>query len=261
MTIKENTLFGVVDKVKIAIARLKEYEPMIGYYLAFSGGKDSQCIYHLAEMAGVKFDAHFSVTTVDPPELIRFIKKYYPSVEFIKPEITMWQLIPKKLMPPTRIMRYCCEKLKEGGGSDRIVVTGIRWAESNKRKKRQIVEQCFKNKHRTFVNPIIDWSDQDVWEFIKSNDLSYCKLYDQGQKRIGCVMCPLQGKDGMLRDMVRWPKISMAYYKAFDNMLMNRKQRDLPCNWETSWQVMEWWIYGKENNETLTDPDQTVMFE
>ena len=134
MSIKENDLFdGVINKVDIAIARLKEFEPTEGYYLAFSGGKDSQCIYHLAEMAGVKFDAHFSVTTVDPPELLRFIRDNYPDIEWVKPKKTMWELISKDTMPPTRIVRYCCRALKEIGGENRIVITGIRHAESTKR--------------------------------------------------------------------------------------------------------------------------------
>ena len=129
------------DKVQIAIDRFKAFEPEDGYYLAFSGGKDSQCIYHLAKMAGVKFDAHYRITSVDPPELVRFIKRQYPDVALDFPRdadgnvITMWNLIPKKMMPPTRLVRYCCEKLKESGGKGRLTVTGVRHAESPKRKE------------------------------------------------------------------------------------------------------------------------------
>ena len=131
------------DKVQIAIDRLRAFEPPDGYYLAFSGGKDSQCVYHLAQMAGVKFDAHYRVTSVDPPELVRFIKHEYPDVSFDIPHdkdgkpISMWNLIPKKLMPPTRIARYCCDILKESGGTGRLTITGVRWAESHNRKSNQ----------------------------------------------------------------------------------------------------------------------------
>ena len=134
-------IHGEIDKVQIAIDRLRAFEPPEGYFVAFSGGKDSQCIYHLCEMAGVKFDAHYSVTSVDPPELVRFIKQHYPDVSIDIPHdkdgkpITMWNLIPKKCTPPTRIVRYCCEKLKESGGEGRLTVTGVRWAESANRKK------------------------------------------------------------------------------------------------------------------------------
>lgn len=131
------------DFVQRAIERLKAFEPEEGYFVAFSGGKDSQCIYHLCEMAGVKFDAHYSVTSVDPPELVRFIREKYTDVQMEVPHdkdgkpVTMWNLIPRKLMPPTRLMRYCCSELKEKAGSGRVTVTGVRWAESNRRKKNQ----------------------------------------------------------------------------------------------------------------------------
>ena len=130
----EETLFGTHDKVQIAIDRLRTFEPTEGYYLAFSGGKDSQAVYHLCREAGVKFDAHYSLTTVDPPEVIYFMREHYPDVAVEHPGITMWDLIVKKGMPPTRIVRYCCDRLKERGGQGRFVITGVRWAESSRRK-------------------------------------------------------------------------------------------------------------------------------
>jgi len=136
----------LIEKIKISIERIKEFEPPEGYYLAFSGGKDSQVIYELAKMANVKFDAHFNFTTVDPPELLRFIRTNYPDVKWNRPEKTMWQLIQQKMYPPTRIVRYCCESLKERGGKGRFLLTGIRKQESNKRRKRRMVEVCYKDK-------------------------------------------------------------------------------------------------------------------
>ena len=130
----------VRTKVENAIKRLQSFEPPEGYYVAFSGGKDSQCIYHLCQMAGVKFDAYYNVTSVDPPELVHFIKRQYPDVIFDLPRyadgsrITMWNLIPRKGIPPLRTQRYCCKELKEASGEGRIVVTGVRWAESARRK-------------------------------------------------------------------------------------------------------------------------------
>lgn len=227
--LKYLTLEGEVDKVQTAINRLKAFEPKEGYYLAFSGGKDSQCIYHLAKMAGVKFDAHYMITSVDPPELIRFIKKYYPDVSRDYPRdkdgkvITMWNLIVKMGLPPASRWRYCCKELKEASGIGRVTVTGVRWAESSRRKKlhgvadvpnsqdtqlleealienesasvndrgslilnddndesRRTVENCYRTR-KVLVNPIVDWDDEDVWEFL--NDVAkvpHCELYDQG---------------------------------------------------------------------------------
>lgn len=144
MALKEITLFGETDKVQVAIERLRAFEPKDRpYWLAFSGGKDSCVILELAKMAGVKFEAHYNVTSVDPPELVRFIKKQHPEVEFRFPRdkdgkvVTMWTLLKKKATPPSRLMRYCCEKLKGSAGVGTITVTGVRWAESPNRKNNQ----------------------------------------------------------------------------------------------------------------------------
>ena len=117
----ENTLFGTVDKVKIALDRIRTFEPEEGYYVAFSGGKDSCVVLDLVKRAGVKFDAHYNLTTVDPPELVRFVKKEHPEVEIDRPKKSMWQLIEQHLGPPTRVVRFCCGDLKEsqGGGQAR----------------------------------------------------------------------------------------------------------------------------------------------
>ena len=130
-------------KVQKSIERLKAFEPPEGYYLAFSGGKDSVVCKALLDMAGCKYDAVYRVTSVDPPELVRFIKNQHPDVVREVPRdkdgkpITMWNLIPKELLPPTRLVRYCCDSLKESGGDGRLTVTGVRWAESKNREKNQ----------------------------------------------------------------------------------------------------------------------------
>ena len=256
------------DKVQLAIDRLQTFQPPEGYYVAFSGGKDSQCVYHLCKMAEVKFDAHYAVTSVDPPELVRFIKKNYPDVEFSRQHdkngkpITMWNLIASHTLPPTRKARYCCGALKEPGGEGRIVVTGVRWAESANRKNthgvvgfrgkpvstqkiandvgadfklnkhgdvimnddndtnRRMVEQCYRTR-KTMVNPIVDWLNEDVWDFLNSNGIEHCSLYDEGFTRLGCIGCPLSGSRNMLRDFERWPKYKELYIRAFQRMIDN----------------------------------------
>ena len=254
------------DKVEKAIMRLQTYEPPEGYYLCFSGGKDSVVIKALADMAGVKYDAHYNISSVDPPELVRFIKDKHPDVIFEYPRdkdgkvITMWNLIPQKSMPPTRIVRYCCAYLKENGGKGRLKVTGVRWAESTRRKKShsevtfadkkaiktieqelsdedflstpqggvvlrldnrdnaRIVEMCYRT-HTTLVNPIIDWDDAEVWEFIKEYNVPYCSLYDEGFKRLGCIGCPMGSVQQREHEFERWPKYKNLYLMAFQQMI------------------------------------------
>lgn len=272
-------LFGVDNKVKNAIELLRTFEPAEGYYLAFSGGKDSVTIKALADMAGVKYDAHYNLTTVDPPELIWFIRKYHQDVIFNRPAETMWQLIVRKNFPPTRVQRYCCQVLKEGGGAGRFCITGVRWAESvmrkNKRARieinsmtknqimlnndndeaRRVMETCaMKSKH--ILNPIIGWTDDDVWEFIHGHKIPYCKLYDEGFKRLGCIGCPMASVPGRLHEFKRWPKYYQAYLRAFDRMLQAIRESGKETTWKTAQDVMDWWIYEPPKE----DPNQEKLF-
>lgn len=255
-----NDLFTGKSKTETAIDRLQAFCPPEGYYVAFSGGKDSIVILDLVKRSGCKYDAHYSLTTVDPPELVKFIKTF-SEVEISYPETTMWKLIVKKRMPPTRIVRYCCEYFKERGGTDRTVVTGVRWAESSRRSKRRMVETCYRDSHKHYVHPIIDWNDEDVWQYIKSNNLKYCSLYDEGFKRLGCIGCPMAGKNGMEKEFARWPKYKNAYIRAFDRCVKKRIADGLTTNgakWTTGQEMFDWWM---KNTTKTKDTDQTVIFE
>jgi phosphoadenosine phosphosulfate reductase len=256
MSLREETLFGTVDKVEIALERIRTFEPEEGYWFGDSGGKDSGTVRRLLQMAGVKYDAHHNLTTVDAPETVKFIKNHHPETQIHKPEKSMWQVIRENGSPPTRTMRFCCRELKERGGEGRIIVTGIRWAESNRRAKRQMTEVCMRGKGSTFLHPIIDWTDEDVWNFIRAYNVPYCCLYDEGFKRIGCVMCPFNHGKVMRQHAQRWPKIADAYkracIRAFEEHKDNPKR-----NWQSGEQMYEWWISDKSRE----DDDQTVLFE
>jgi phosphoadenosine phosphosulfate reductase len=276
MSIHQLNIYGDT-LLEVTLERFRVFEPPEGYYLAFSGGKDSTCVKALADMAGVKYDAHYSVTSVDPPELVRFIKEKHPDVKFDKrywpddyknealrgKQITMWNLIPEKRMPPTRIARYCCDVLKEASGENRFVITGVRKGESVKRAKRGGLELAEKKSHRLkafdpdeptdtmmyhcqfyarkILNPIIDWTDAEVWEFIKEFDIPYCELYDQGFKRVGCIGCPIAGKTRAV-EFERYPKYEKLYKKAFGKMLEGFKRKGTESTWETADDVFNWWL-------------------
>lgn len=304
------------SKVDLSIQRLRAFEPEEGYWLAYSGGKDSTVLLELARMSGVKFDTHYSITTVDPPELVRFVirqfdsviyhmpdgtQKIYRSVDgklrkadsatgnviyFEIPKKSMRQLIAERKMPPTRVVRYCCAELKEAYGDGRITVTGVRWAESVNRKlnhgivtmaskskhvkaitqangadftqshkggvvlnyddaaTRRTVEQCYRTS-KTLLNPIIDWTEDDVWQFIRERNLPYCSLYDEGWHRLGCIGCPMGNTPQREKEFQRWPQYRAMYLKAFEAMLKDREAAGLPnVRWADGEAVMDWWIYG-----------------
>lgn len=277
------------EYVQRSIDRLKAFEPPDGYYVAFSGGKDSQCIYHLCEMAGVKYDAHYNVTTVDPPELVKFIRDKYPDVQWETNHykdgstITMWNLIPRRMIPPTRLIRYCCSTLKEHHGKGRVALTGVRWAESLNRAakrgavelhsksqslrksleeaeadfsltpgralilnddndiNRRMVEQCYRT-HKTIVNPIVDWTEDQVWHFLREvRQVESCGLYQDGFARLGCIGCPMAGKSRE-KEFARWPKYEAMYLRAFERMIQARERAGKKTNWATPQEVMDWWM-------------------
>lgn len=289
MSLIEQNLFGTIDKVQTAIERLRAFQPKDRpYWLAFSGGKDSCVILELAKMAGVNFEAHYNVTSVDPPELVRFIKKQHPEVSFDIPHdkdgrpVSMWSLLKNRATPPTRIMRYCCEKLKESSGKGTVTITGVRWAESANRKSnqgmvtitgksadkipevqaanftstmrgwvvlnddndeaRRAVEVCFRT-HKTLVNPIIDWTDEDVWEFLRKYNVPYCELYDKGKKRLGCIGCPMNTSTRK-QELDDYPKYKEQYIRCFDVMMKNRIDRGLKTmrQWKTGKDIYDWWV-------------------
>lgn len=242
----ENTLFGIKNKIEDAIIFLQAHEPPEGYYLAFSGGKDSIVTDHLMKRAEVKYDTHMNLTSVDPPELLTFVREHYPGIELIKPKKSMHTLIIEKRMPPTRLIRYCCEWLKEHGGELRMVVTGVRQDESFRRSAYHEIEADTKIKNKFHVRPILRWTEADIWEYIEENRLPYCSLYDEGFSRIGCVMCPMSGKSGMLRGKERWPAIYKMYLGACEKSVQKRIADGLKTTWKTGQEMMDWWIYSQK---------------
>lgn len=282
MALIEYRLDGKIDKVETAIKRIKlanlSEEPL---YVCYSGGKDSKVIRHLMGMSGVPHELHYNLTTVDIPSVVREIlddkevivdKARYADGT----QKTMWNLIVKKHMPPTRICRYCCAELKEQGGQGRIKVTGVRAAESVRRAKqagtakildnkgsgiiihnmdndenRRMIEQCYRTQ-KTLINPIIDWTDDDIWEFSKAENIKQNPLYIQcggTKKRLGCILCPMERMDDRLNDLKDYPKIAECYIKAFDKMLENMPDQS-KLSWKNGTEVMDWWLYGnKETDE------------
>lgn len=91
------------DKVERAIQIAKSFEPQEGYYLAYSGGKDSTVVKAILDMAGVKYDTHYNVTTVDPPELVRHIISQFEYVIYDMPDGSekLFTTHGKKLLNPT----------------------------------------------------------------------------------------------------------------------------------------------------------------
>lgn len=189
--------------------------------------------------------------------------------------ITMWSLIPLKQMPPTRLVRYCCKVLKETGGRGRAIATGVRRSESVARRKRtfannfsqarpaaidfedaaslfedadkaiehddNFIRSC-RIRGKTSFQPIIEWLDDDVWQFLDEQGIETNPLYEEGFRRVGCVGCPFASPAEREREFERWPKYRDAYLRAFDKMLEHRRTSGLETEWQTAEEVFDWWM-------------------
>lgn len=189
--------------------------------VAYSGGKDSDVILELTRMSGIKYRAIYKNTTIDPPYTITHVKEN--GVEIRRPQKTFFQLMAKKGFP-SRFVRFCCTELKEYKILDRCIM-GVRRAESIARKNRYTEPtKCLiygsKTKHVEAIYPILDWSDQNVTEFIKERGIKCHPIYydKQGnfhvERRLGCMCCPLAYRKKRIAEFKRYPNMVKAYIRA-----------------------------------------------
>jgi len=206
--------FFLRDKIQQAIDFLRTHEPPEGYDVRFSGGKDSIVTYDIVRKSAVNYTVHYNFTTIDPPEVSRFILQYYPEVKWIRPKKTFYQYL-LKIGLPTKVKRWCCGKLKHRvhpKDCSRHIIVGIRSEESPKRAQRGMISYNPDSRTMQYC-PIYHFREDEIWEYIELNNLSYPSLYDEGFSRIGCVVCPFICRTGALqRHKQRWPQI----YKRFE---------------------------------------------
>lgn len=248
------------SEVRRAIDRIRQFQPKgrslfeaDKYQVGYSGGKDSECVIKLMEMAGVPFAAHYNVTTIDPPELVYHIRKRHPEVTWNRPAMhLLTRMVTKEAFPPTRRIRWCCRIYKESVSSATMLVLGIRNAEGTQRGKRRMVESCRNDSRKRYLNPIIDWTEDDVWRFIKDERLEACSLYDEGWKRLGCIGCPMVARKGRLKQFERWPGYGRLWKLAFQRMFKIRQSTGMTLYGWKSWRDMwDWWLAGKRNEKIV----------
>lgn len=246
--------FDLGDYIRESIDFLRQHEPPEGYFVGFSGGKDSITTLELCKLAGVKHQAFYSCTRIDPPEVVRFIKKEYPAVTWLFPKKSMWSLVDK-CGPPLRSRRWCCDHLKKFPAKQHPLkqrVMGIRSEESVKRASRPRIDSFF---GQTTYKAIFSWPEWAVWEFIEAYGLEYPSLYDEGFHRIGCVVCPyILGKSpGAARQraisMQRWPGMWKAFERAvkrYWTQSSSRGVRDKSYSGETADSYWQAYLNGFE---------------
>lgn len=166
----------------------KAYDPEHGYWLGFSGGKDSQVVYHLAKMAGVLFTPFIQYTTVDMPENTRFVREQYPHILQMKTDKNIFQLTIEKKILPSRFIRTCCKYYKEDRITGVVELLGIRHEESTKRAEREAIETSdFRFKGSSFNQ--LDHYRENIRERTNKRIFADQKRVpnQKGEFEIGCI--------------------------------------------------------------------------
>lgn len=191
---------------------------------------------------------------------------------------SMWSLIKDNRNPPRRNMRYCCRELKETTLPNRFIATGVRAEESSQRKRWNAFEiRSYKNEDRiskslketsevyrdaqvkdeiwdcVFIkkakenadlicNPIINWTEKDIWDYIKKNKIKYNPLYDMGYSRVGCALCPMGSIREKRKVIKDFPAYKLNYIKTLDATIKIRKERGLKVKFQSGQEWFDWWI-------------------
>lgn len=266
-----------IERLRMAAEMSEKYyqKPLL---VTVSGGKDSEVCLELCRRARIPFEVVHNLTTADAPETVRHVRKTFRRLELagvpcaiLSPlykgnPTSMWKLIPQKLIPPTRKIRWCCAYLKEVANPHRCIALGVRSAESISRADSGVLELPGKTRREkiTFdmdngdsrviavcqakaklkVHPIVDWTDRDVWAFLHDAGIEVNPCYSMGLRRVGCIGCPMASKS-RYTEFQLWPKYEQLYRRAFVRMLEGRIATGKDRLWQTADEVFRWWMEDK----------------
>lgn len=212
--------------------------------VAYSCGKDSEVILQLAKESGIPFRAIFRNTTIDPKGTIAHARA--KGVEIRNPVTPFFKLIEKKGYP-SRLIRYCCDELKEYKILDKCIM-GVRKAESKARNDRYLEPtQCrvYKNKNDRVeaIYPILSWTDEEVAEFIQDRHIKCHPIYynADGQflvkKRLGCIGCPLAYFKRRIEEFRQHPHILVLWLKSGQIYLNTHRHTKNGLRYQTAYEM------------------------
>lgn len=265
------------------------------YYLCYSGGKDSDCIRILAALAGVKHDIVHNLTTVDAPETVYYVRSIPNVIISKPEKSMWHLISENTFPPTRLVRYCCAELKERGGigrlkitgvrkaesfrraensdlvkiigkpkttqkiaeeiGADyRVTKQGGVILNMDNDPARRLVEHCYRTS-AAMLNPIVDWTDGDVWDFLHHYGCESNPLYQCGKNRVGCIGCPMQGGKRMKSELARYPKYRLNYVRAFDRMLDTRNKKGLDNHvfWTDGESVMRWLVGDDPRQITFDD--------
>jgi phosphoadenosine phosphosulfate reductase len=241
-----------IDTIAISFIKTVRNSTKEDLYSGNSGGKDSAVLEPLLQRSGIIYHSQYCNTTIDPKGTIKHIRDNYPYTEILQPKESFYDLVERKGLP-TRLNRYCCEFLKEYGSVGRMIFEGVRSAESSNRRGRDYI-QCDNRKWQKgsqHIYPIYDWSDNDVWDYIKEYKIKLAPAYLNGLNRLGCVGCPQVSRKGAReKEFELYPRYLIEIKKAIKRGMIKNPQWKLSCMTGKNEELaIEWWLSGKTMNE------------
>ena len=156
---------------------------------------------HIAQLAGVRYEGHMNLTSVDPPDVIRFVKQHYPEIELIRPKESIYQIAVEKTLLPTQRVRWCCNEYKENAGAGKVTLIGIRHQESTRRVKRNEVE-ISSRKFSGTLEGFEQYREEKLKEPHKGRPVKGVNITNAtGERTIGCI----SGKESLLiSPIIHW---------------------------------------------------------
>lgn len=236
----EQKLDYTIGLIKKALKRFNK--PII----ACSFGKDSIVVLHLLKTHTDNFRVLWNNTLIEYPDTYEFARKIIKDWNLdcieVKPQVTFWQIVEKYGFPiysrnsvgNLQTATYkCCYELKKKPTSialknieHDIYFTGLTRFESRLREfsARLYGDLFYSKKWKHWkCHPILNWTQQNVWGYIKRFNVPYNPIYDkneveiEGGIRTGCWPCTQAVKYGKIQHLRRY------YPKLFDLLIRQKK--------------------------------------
>jgi len=187
--------FGAEDVVLIDM--LMKIDPSARIF-TLDTGRLPQETYDLIEKIMEKYGAKIEFLFPDKKAVEEMLEKYGPNLFYKSVELRRLCCHIRKVEPLERILKDLD-----------AWITGLRREQSVTRVRIEKVEED----ERTFdgikrvlikINPLADWTEKQVWDYIKRNNVPYNALHDRNYPSIGCAPCTRAIKPGEDIRAGRW---------------------------------------------------------